>query len=140
MLEEWLIAYQATGGEDEEDREEEKRFLAELISFVWRVSRVVFYLIWSVEIDTDNTHRLPTLKCCGLSNEISPDVADDVDGVPDRIDDVHTELQEAKEVSEDRATALTPSLLTPGPISRSDSSLPPRLKSQSVQGNGETPS
>lgn len=38
-------------------------------------------------------------QCCGLSNEISPDVADDVDGAPDRIDDVHTELQEAKEVS-----------------------------------------
>jgi hypothetical protein len=38
-------------------------------------------------------------QCCGLSNEISPDVADDVDGAPERIDDVHTELQEAKEVS-----------------------------------------
>jgi len=39
-------------------------------------------------------------QCCGLSNEISPDAADDVDGAPDRIDDVHTELQEAKEVSQ----------------------------------------
>jgi hypothetical protein len=46
VLEEWLIAYQATGGEDEEDREEEKRFLAELISFVWRVSLIMICLIW----------------------------------------------------------------------------------------------
>jgi hypothetical protein len=97
-LEEWLIAYQATGGEDEEDREEEKRFLAELISFVWRVS-LVAELRWFLEIYVDAMNPIVSSQCCGLSNEISPDVADDVDGVPDRIDDVHTELQEAKEVS-----------------------------------------
>lgn len=42
VLEEWLLNYQATGGEADEDeeeaREEEKRYLAELVGFVWRVS------------------------------------------------------------------------------------------------------
>ena len=42
VLEEWLLNYQATGGEGDEDeeeaREEEKRYLAELVGFVWRVS------------------------------------------------------------------------------------------------------
>lgn len=38
VLEEWLIHYQSTGGDQEEDREEEKMYLAELITFIWRVS------------------------------------------------------------------------------------------------------
>ena len=43
VLEEWLINFQSTGGDDDEDREEEKRYLAELITFIWRVSLTVAF-------------------------------------------------------------------------------------------------
>ena len=38
-------------------------------------------------------------QCCGLSNDVTVDEADDLDGVPDMLDNLHIKIQEEKEVS-----------------------------------------